>query len=128
MEPLQAMVDGMIAQWQRERAKTQMTLGKMIGALEAMPEAMEIDGLGELYSYRGYYSDLAFEPIEGKRLVSDLLAQCWAAMGKVFTGYKGGEFVMGALTPLWLAYYGDCGKKIMAIKPDGTVKTADDDV
>ena len=33
---MQALVDGMSAQWQRERAATQLTLGALIAALEKM--------------------------------------------------------------------------------------------
>ena len=36
-------------------------------------------------------------------------------MGQVFEGYKGGDFMMGALTPLWVAAYGNCGNKLLAI-------------
>ena len=86
MEPLQALINGMSAKWKRERAKTQMTLGKLIKILEDMPETTEIAGLGELDSYRGYYSDLAFEPTEEKRPISEILVQCRNAMGKVFKG------------------------------------------
>jgi len=128
MEPIQAMMDGMNADWQRERAKTQMALGKMIEVLEAMPATTEIEGLGKFDSYRGYYCDLAFEPIKGKRPTSDILEQCRDAMGQVFTGYKGGKFMMGKLTPLWLAGYGDCGEKIIAIRSDGTVETEREDL
>lgn len=39
---MQALIDGMGAQWQRERAETQMTLGKLVAALEAMPAAAEV--------------------------------------------------------------------------------------
>ena len=127
MNNLQAMVDGLSAGWQRERASTQMTLGKMIEVLEAMPDTTEIKGLGELYSYRGYYEDLAFEPQEGKRPVAEILNQCRAAMGQVFIGYKGGNFVMGALTPLWLAPYGNCGERIIAVHKDGTIETSDEE-
>lgn len=58
---IQALIDGMNAQGQRERAETQMTLGKIIAALEAMPEGAEVANLNGGHSYRGYYSDLAFE-------------------------------------------------------------------
>ena len=40
--------------------------------------------------------------------------------------YKGGDFVMGALTPMWVAHYGCTGKKLMALNADGTIETADD--
>lgn len=127
MNHMQALVDGMSAQWARERAETQMTLGKMIEALEAMPPERAIDRLGELDSYRGYYSDLAFEPASGKMPAAELLNACKAAMGKVFQGYKGGDFMMGALTPLWIAPYGCCGQKIMGFTDDGEIIKADDE-
>lgn len=123
----QALIDGMNAQWQRERAETQMTLGKLIDALEAMPEGAEVANLTSAHSYRGYYSDLAFEQGEGMRPAADLLAECKAAMGQVFCGYKGGDYVMGALTPVWLASYGCCGPKLMALHAGGEMETAEDD-
>lgn len=122
---LQAMIDGMSAQWQRERAETQMTLGSLIAALEAMPPDAPVANLRDPDSYRGYYSDLYFEQQEGTRPASELLADCKAAMGQVFEGYKGGDYVMGALTPLWIATYGCCGKKLMAVRPDGCIETAE---
>ena len=127
MDNLQALVDGLSAQWQRERADTQMTLGKLIAALEAMPEGTQVANLDDEHSYRGYYSDLAFKPLEGTRPASELLADCKAAMGQVYEGYKGGDFVMGALTPVWVAFYGSCGQKLMAIHPGGEIETAEDD-
>lgn len=121
---LQALMDGMSMQWQRQRAETQMTLNELIAALEAMPEGAEVENLNSAHSYRGYYIDLAFELGEGHRPASDLLADCRAAMGEVFEGYKGGDFVMGALTPIWVANYGCCGTRLMAVHPNGKIKTA----
>ena len=123
---IQDLVDGFSARMQRERSETQMTLGKLIASLEAMPEGAEVANLNRPHSYRGYYTDLAFERDEGTRPAADLLATCKSAMGKVFEGYKGGDFVMGALTPVWIANYGDCGVKILSIYPDGTVDTVGD--
>ena len=124
---VQALIYGMSAQWQRERAETQMTLGKLIGTLEAMPKGAEVANLNDAHSYRGYYSDLAFEQGEGTRPVAALLAECKAAMGQVFCGYKGGDFVMGAMTPVWVATYGCCGQKLMALHAGGEMETAEDD-
>ena len=56
---IQALFDGLSAEWQRERAETQMTLGQLIEILESMPADTEIRGLNCPHSYRGYYSDLA---------------------------------------------------------------------
>ena len=124
---IQALFDGLSAEWQRERAETQMTLGQLIEILESMPADTEIRGLNCPHSYRGYYSDLAFEPTEGTVTVSELLSECKAAMGQVFEGYKGGDYVMGALTPIWVAYYGHVGQKLIALHHDGTIETADDE-
>ena len=124
---LQALMDGMSARMQSERAKTQMTLGKLIAALEAMPPDAEVAQLQSAHSYRGYYSDLAFELGPNTRSVQGLLSDCKDAMGKVFEGYKGGDFVMGALTPIWLADYGDIGVKLMALPADGKPVTGGDD-
>lgn len=125
---MQALVDGMSAQWQRERAATQLTLGALIAALEAMPADAQVANLRNPDSYRGYYSDLYFERADGTRPAAELLAECTAAMGQVFTGYKGGDYVMGALTPLWISTYGhSSGTKIMAVKAGGEVETSQDD-
>lgn len=123
MNALQLLVDGMNQAEQKKRSVSQLTLGGIIKALESLPSDTLIHGLGELDSYRGYYCDLAFEPISESRTVENILVECKNAMGQVFQGYKGGDFLMGATTPLWLAHYGLCGKKIMAIQPDGTIET-----
>jgi hypothetical protein len=112
---LQNLVDGMNAQLQRERSETQMTLGKLIAELEAMPEGAEVANLNGMHSYRGYYTDLAFEQGEGMRAANELLAECKSAIGQVFEGYKGGDYVMDSTTPLWIAHYGICGEKLMAL-------------
>lgn len=39
----------------------------------------EVANLNSAHSYRGYYSDLAFEQGEGTRPAADLLAECKAA-------------------------------------------------
>ena len=126
MNNMQAWVDGMSAQWQRDRSATQMTLGKLIERLESMPPQTMIDGIYDPHSYRGYYCDLAFE-IRGKKPVADVLAICRSAMGEVFQGYKGGDYQMGKATPVWIASYGRCGQKIVALRDDGTFELAEDE-
>lgn len=106
IHPLQALVDGMNEAWRKERAATQMTLGQFLAALEALDPTRTIVGVGEPISYRGYYSDLAFEPDNEPRTVGDVLAMARDCMGCVFEGYKGGDFVMGETTPIWSAEYG----------------------
>lgn len=124
---IQALIDGMSAQWQRERSDTQMTLGGIIDLLQKMPEDFELEGFGNPHSYRGYYCDLAFEKIEGTVNASDAIRICKEAMGEVFTGYKGGDYMMGRLTPIWVADYGCCGEKIMGFDDCGRLITQLDD-
>lgn len=124
---MQALIDGLSAQWQRERSDSQMTLGGLIHALEGMPADAQVANLCGAHSYRGYYCDLAFERAEGTRAAGDLLAECRNCMGQVFEGYKGGDFMMGASTPLWVAEYGCSGDKLMAVHADGTIETRSDD-
>ena len=125
---IQKVVDEAIEQWRKERSETQLTLGELIGVLKNMPEGARVANLKNPHSYRGYYSDLSFEYSEGTQLATDLLKVCKEALGGEFIGYKGGEFVMNGDTPLWMAYYGSCGVKIMAIHEDGAITTKSDDV
>lgn len=128
MNDLQALLDGLRARLQRERAKTQMTLGKLIETLEAMPEGAQVANLRNPHSYRGYYEDLALEPSEGLRPAEELLAECRAAMGKAFHGYKGGEYVMGERTPVWVSGYRDVsGLRLMALHPGGGVEAQEEE-
>jgi hypothetical protein len=124
--PFQAMLDAKSAEWRRERAETQMTLGKLIAALEAMPADTVIPSLCSPHSYRGYYSDLAFERGELECTAGKLLERCRNVMGRELTGYKGGEFLMGENTPVWVAHYGCCGQKLMTVRA-GEIETAEDD-
>lgn len=116
---LQAMMDGMSRSWMEQRAKTQMTLCSLIEQLSKLDKNRLIEGLDNPHSYRGYYSDLSFEreiPIDKRcKNVKKVLKMLKECMGKVFEGYKGGDFVMGANTPLWRAGYGDCGVRIMSL-------------
>lgn len=123
---LQAMFDGLSAMEQHQRAQSQMTLGRLIEILESFEPDKQVANIGEAHSYRGYYSDLAFEKGDGTRPAKDLLQECKNAMGQVFQGYKGGDYVMGALTPLWIANYGECGEKLLAIGENGGLETAED--
>lgn len=123
---LQAMFNGMAADWQRERAQSQMTLGGLIDRLASMPPETMMAGLENPHSYRGYYIDLSFENAGKQMPASEVLAIARGCMGEVFEGYKGGDFQMGRLTPIWLAAYGCTGKKIMAVRDDGALELADD--
>lgn len=124
--PVQAMVDSMNRAWEKERAATQMTLGKLIKHLEENPG--EIAYLDSPHSYRGYYSDLAFE-LSDKPKVSThaLLIVCRHVRGSVLEGYKGGEYPMHDNTPVWISSYGTTGVKLMGFDEQGNVITRPDE-
>lgn len=124
---IQRMMDEMSAQWRRDRAESQMTLGKLIERLESMSPDATVKGFENPHSYRGYYTDLAFESSPDTVTVAKALEICRACMGEEFQGYKGGDYQMGRNTPVWLADYGCCGLKIMGIRDDGTLETAEDE-
>lgn len=88
----------------------QMSLGELKATLAACDEDKPVrleggSGVGPLDSYRGYYSDIAIEP-HGESTVGELLEAVTAAIGKTFYGYKGGDFVMSKMTPVWISGYG----------------------
>ncbi|GAA0586439.1 hypothetical protein ACFQH5_20415 [Halomonas salifodinae] len=124
---MQELIDAMGEKWRRERSESQMTLGEMIEHLSDLPDGAKISTIGEPHSYRGYYSDLAFEGGSGEMSAKDALAMCNEALGKEFTGYKGGEFLMEEDTPVWVASRGGCGMKIVSIGPDGKLELKDDE-
>jgi hypothetical protein len=116
---IQAILEGMQAKWALERARSQMTLGDLIIQLQELPPDASIPVLGEAHSYRGYYEDLAFEEPGGRLVtVKENLECCKGVVGKTFQGYKGGDFTMRTSTPVWIANYGECGEKIVAVVAD----------
>jgi len=117
--PTQAMFDAISAGWQSARAATQLTLGGLIKQLETFAVERKIKGLGDPISYRGYYDDLAFETSDTEISIAEALKMARGCMGKVFEGYKSGEFLMGERTPVWSADYGSCGSRIMGLNAEG---------
>lgn len=106
---------------QIKRSVYQMTLGEIIDYLEEQPKDRLVKGLGYLCSYRGYYCDLAFAPTNNETVtVESLLGKCKDVMGRTFTGYKGGDYMMGENTPLWVAPYGSCGERLMFLSSDNS--------
>ena len=64
----------------------------------------------EFNSYRGYYTDLAlgYEDPYGKHVIlENFLEYVRSIEGRIFTGYKGGDYKMNRWTPLWAGNYGD---------------------
>ena len=102
-------------------------------------------------SYRGYYSDLAIEldsymdnpgydpsltyswdeprsykairmPQNHVTTVGPLLKNLSDAVGQTFEGYKGGDYRMSRLTPMWVSNYGDAaGLMVTGVEMVGSV-------
>lgn len=123
---IQKLLDALGESARQTRSEYHLTLGKLIETLEQQDPAarVEVDtsgSVGDLTSYRGYYADLAFMPAD-HATVDDVVREARAARGATFVGYKGGDFVMGADTPLWIAEWGCCGVAIVGIEfRDGAV-------
>ena len=113
---IQKLVDTMGDASRNTRSDYHLTLGGLIEALEKFsPDVVVVcgdvptDHPGDAMSYRGYYSDLAFEPVNTPVTCGELLQECKRVAGETLQGYKGGDFLMGADTPLWIAEYGGSG-------------------
>jgi len=82
------------------------TLGTIIAKLKQADQQRIVPfGFGQPMSYRGYYDQLAFEPKRNVTIAS-MLSHAESALGQIFTGYKGGEYLMDANTECWIAEYG----------------------
>lgn len=137
---LQAFVDGVLQKQRAIKAEEtkQLTLGALISGLEAADPSLPIvldtgECPGKLDSWRGIYSELAMDfSAEGTSDVATVLADALNALGSVFYGYKGGEFLMRDSTPVWLAhpgcwYYDDSGERMLTgvvIEPERVVITS----
>jgi hypothetical protein len=92
-----------------------LCLGELIDRLEGQnPDTVIRYGFTEPHSYRGDYSELAFEPAENVR-VGDMLMAARAALGATFQGWKGGDYTMADYTSCWLAVCGDTGESIGSV-------------
>jgi len=104
----------------------QLTLGEMILKMEAIlaktPERnsellvwydFEYLFPNKIDSWRGSYSELALNfaghsDADGKPLNSKQFHELLTnAVGAIFTGYKGGDFIMSKHTPVWVSNYGN---------------------
>ena len=92
----------------------QFTLGQFADALRALTDGDNIRfdfgymAPTEPHSYRGFYDHLAFGyELSHDVTVGRVYSWALAAFGEVYTGYKGGEYVMNVGTPLWVANYSE---------------------
>lgn len=116
MIDFQKVVD-MVGDAMREtRKQYHVSLGELITALGKVDPDGEIN-FGNPHSYRGYYADLALEPLDELITVKQLIGQLNLVLDKTLEGYKGGDFLMSADTPVWIAHYGCTGKAMLDINP-----------
>ncbi len=101
---------------ERMKLSEQLMLSELILKLEpisnkALPVVFD-DGIYwpvDLHSWRGNYADLALSYSNDNTellTLSELLLVLNGAIGQTFEGYKGGDYVMGKNTPIWIATYG----------------------
>ena len=88
----------------------QVTLGELVARLEGADQSKPVKfdngkSPGHFNSYRGYYDMVAIS--RGKKCsVGQFLKLAKEAIGGTFTGYKGSEFTMTKMTPVWVSEYG----------------------
>ncbi len=109
---LRRLADTMGKLERNSRGNYHLTLGKLIKSLEStnaefLVECSDGRTPGQPNSYRGYYSDLAFEPKTEEITVRALLELCMETLDSTLEGYKGGDFVMDKKTPLWVSPWGE---------------------
>lgn len=79
-----------------------LTLGEVITALSAHdPDKRVKVGFRHPHSWRGDYSELAFEIAENIT-VREMLDEAQWAVGRTFQGWKGGDYPMREGTFVWL--------------------------
>jgi len=92
-----------------------LDLESLITRLRAEPDHVVAVGFHNPHSYRGYYTDLAFE-VCGPTTIDHLLAVAEGALGVTFTGWKGGDYTMRDYTSVWLVREeGECGESLGAV-------------
>lgn len=126
MNTIQAIVNQANTDAQKQRSTEQMTLGTLIQRLEQFDPGKLVSGVRRAISYRGYYCGLAIEPQGESVTAGRLLEICRGAMDNVLEGYKGGEYIMGRNTPVWVASYSELGPRLISIDDDGSFELAED--
>lgn len=122
---MQALFDAMGDAERKTRSEYHLTLDALLGMLTIFCDegdqltTVVFDAGGAPFfphSYRGYYSDLAFDITEEDTTAQQLLTHCEESLGTTFVGWKGGDFIMGGDTPLWMSEEGHTGRAIMGVE------------
>lgn len=121
-------------------ASRQLSLGEFILKLEAIADKSKaiVFDFGPPYcsqlmdSWRGIYAELAIGYSDSANTVMEVLTEAYSAIGRSFTGWKGGDFVMSRQTPLWVANAGESGIRDYKARDDyasvGIIDVLDGDV
>lgn len=90
-----------------------MILKELIEELEKQDPTLVVKfGFGDSWhSDRGSYNNLAFTP-KDSATVGEMLALAKSALGKVMTGWKGGDYDIHEYTDCYIGEWGDCGEGI----------------
>lgn len=89
-----------------------LTLGELQAALKTYPKDWKVvfDYNGNspcaTDSYRGYYEDLGIEDSPTSANVAFVSELVHRALGSIFCGWKGGEYLMDSDTRVWAAQAG----------------------
>ncbi len=101
-----------------------MRLNELIAQLEAATPTLIVErGFGKPHSDRGFYENLAFKPAENVT-VESMLGHARSALGKIFEGYKGGDYLMDKNTEVYIGNWGECGEPLSAVTIDAMLTLA----
>lgn len=95
-----------------------MYLKDLIDKLEKADKNIVVKkGFCAPHSHRGSYDELAFE-LCGEQTVGKMLDIVKSCHGKIFEGYKGGEFKMTDYSKCVIANWGESGEEISSLLID----------
>jgi len=97
--------------WMQSSMYEAVTIDALLEALKELPQnAFVTRGFANPHSYRGYYEELGVEPAEST--IQHMVDVLEDALGTVYEGYKGGDFLMSGHTGVHFATYGNTGHPI----------------
>lgn len=108
----------------------QMCLGDFHAELSSVPpetivRTENFEALTDPHSYRGYYDEISFEPVQGITVTAgELVKVVEDAIDKTFYGWKGGEYLMDADTPIWISSEGyNSGRMLTGVTVEDGIMT-----
>lgn len=84
-----------------------MKIKELLEALQKLPDGWVVRrGFGNLHAYRGYTNFLALEVIDVPMSKQQLIRELLDYENRLFTGWKGGEFIYTEESPIVIAVEG----------------------